>query len=50
MGIPITSERNTLLATLTIITPVKVGYFIPLEPELLETDNLSKNQENHMRT
>ena len=44
MGIPITTERNTLLATLTKITPVKAVYFIALEPELLETDNFSKTR------
>ena len=35
-------ESNTLPATFTIITPEQARYLIPLEPMLLDTDNLSK--------
>ena len=42
--IPITIERNTLPATFTIITPEQARYLIPLEPKLLENNNLSKTR------
>ena len=38
--VPITIKRNTLPATFTKITPEQARYLIPLEPKLLETNNL----------
>ena len=50
MEVPITIEKNTLPATFTIISPEQARYLIPLEPKLLETNNLPKTKKQYRNT